>query len=142
MNKLDIVKSAIVGSSHPDNASFYTDDFQATDSLRRPPIDKKAWFGMVPMMVASFPDFGFVIEELKEEGDDVRLAGHFVGTFINDLNLSAMGMGVISAHGKQVTWPTAHSLVTFESEKITRWHGLDTEPDGEVLRYLKAVVAT
>ena len=139
MNKIDIVKSVILGSSNPNKAAVYADNFQVTNSVGEPPMDKSTWLGMEPLVLASFPDMEYVIEEIKEEGDGVRLTGHFTGTFTNDLDLSAMGMEVIPASGKKITWPNASELISVEDDKITRWHILDTGPDAGMAGFLRAL---
>jgi predicted ester cyclase len=137
MDKLDIVKSVLLGSDNPDKAAVYADDFQLTDSVGGPPMDKSTWLGMELLILASFPDMEYVIEEIKEEGDGVRLAGHFIGTFTNDLDLSAMGIGVIPASGKKITWASSSELITVEGNKITRWHSLNTGPDAGMAGFLR-----
>jgi hypothetical protein len=61
MNKIDIVRSVIIDGSSTDTSAFYSDDFQATDSVGGQPMDKRAWLAMTPLMRASFPDIGYVI---------------------------------------------------------------------------------
>lgn len=139
MNKIDIVRSAIVGSGYHDKASLYTDDFQSTNSMGQPPLDKNTWLGMEALLTGSFPDLEFVVEELAEDGDGVQLAGYFTGTFTNDLDLSVMGIGVIPASGEKINWPTNHNLITFDGDKIVQWHGLDTGPDAGFSGFLKAL---
>jgi len=142
MSRIDVVRSAIIGSNnHGANPDLYADDFQHTDELGGPPMDKNTWLAMSPVMFASFPDIEFVIEEIAEQGDQVRLVGHFVGTFTNDFDLSAMGMGVIPATGAKITFSTNTDLVTVEGGKITRWHGTDTGPDAGMTGFLKALGA-
>jgi predicted ester cyclase len=141
MNKIDIVRSVIIDGSSTDTSAFYSDDFQATDSVGGQPMDKRAWLAMTPLMRASFPDIGYVIEDIREEGEKVRLTGHFVGTFTNDLDLSALGVGVISASGKKITWPTSSGLITVKGDRITRWQDTDTGPDAGFSGFLKAIGA-
>jgi hypothetical protein len=137
MNRIDIVKSVLLGSSNPNKAAVYADDFQVTNSVGEPPMDKSTWLGMEPLVLASFPDMEYVIEEIKEEGDGVRLTGHFVGGFTNNLDLSAMGMEVIPASGKQITWPNASIHISVKGDKITKWHILATSPDAGMAGFLR-----
>jgi predicted ester cyclase len=137
MNKLDIVNSVMVGSGYSDKGSLYTDDFQATNSVGEPPFDKNTWLGMEELLMGSFPDFDFVIDEIEEDSDGVWLTGHFAGTFTKDLDLTAMGVGVIPASGKKVTWPNSRNLISFEGDKISRWHTLDTGPDAGMSGFLR-----
>ena len=139
MNAVDIVRSAFDYFGNPDRYSLYSDDFQWTDSLGSPPMDKGAWVGMGQMMEASFPDIEYVIEDINEEGDTVKVVGHFVGTFTNDLDLSPMGMDVIPASGEKTTWPSNTDLITVEGKKITRIHNPGTGPDAGLAGFLKAI---
>ena len=138
MNKIDVVKDAMLSQNDRSDKSYlYADHFQATNSIGEPAMDKLTWLAMTPMMAGSFPDFDYVVEDMHEDNDGVRVTGHFVGTFTNDLDLSAMGAGVVPATGKKVTWPTSHSLVSVENDKITRWHGLDTGADAGMPGFLR-----
>jgi predicted ester cyclase len=141
VNRIDVVKAVMLDSSDSDPSAFYADDFQATDSVGGQPMDKHAWLAMTPLMRASFPDIGYVVDDIREEGDKVRVTGHFVGIFTNDLDLSALGVGVIPASGKKITWPTSHSIVTLKGGKITRWHSTDTGPNAGVSGFFKAIGA-
>jgi predicted ester cyclase len=143
MNKIDLVRAVIIGidSSDSDPSPFYADDFQATDSVGGQPMDKRAWLAMTPLMRASFPDIEYVIDDIHEEDNKVRVTGHFVGTFTNDLDLSALGVGVIPANGKKIKWPTSSGLITVKGDKITRWHDTDTGPDAGFSGFLKVIGA-
>lgn len=137
MSKVDIVKSVMIGSGNPNKAAVYADDFQVVNSVGEPQMDKNTWLGMETLILASFPDMEYVVEEIKEESDVVRLTGHFTGTFTNDFDLSNMGMGVIPASGKKITWPTSSDLISVEGDKITRWHILATGPDAGMAGFLR-----
>ncbi len=139
MNKVDFVKSTIIGPNQSPNPAHYSDDFVSTDAVGSAPMDKTTWLSMTPLMQASFPDIEYVVEDIREEGGRVSLTGHFVGTFTRDLDLSAMGMGVIRASGKLVTWPTSHNLITVEGGQITKWESTDTGPDAGISGFLKVV---
>jgi hypothetical protein len=72
------------------------------------------------MMNASFKDYGFVLSNLQDEGDYIIMIGHFEGTHINDLDLTAMGLGIIPASDKKIVWPEASAKLTVEGGKIVR----------------------
>ena len=141
MNKVDIVREAFNLDNPELRASHLADDFQATDSLGGLPNSKEVWLGMGQMLRASFPDMEYVITHIHEEGDGVHVAGHFAGTFTSDLDMSPMGMGVISATGKKVMWPDSTRQVSFDGDKISRLHSPDTGPDAGVGGFLKALGA-
>ena len=108
MNKQDIIREAFtVGNS----GEHLADKFQFVDSIGSPPTNKEAWLGMAQFLTGALPDLYFTIESIKEDGEDFLLTGSFTGTFTNDLDLSAMDMGVIPATGKKVTWPSSSSRV-------------------------------
>ena len=93
MNKIELVKSANEWGN-PNRNSYYTDDFQFTDAVGSPPMDKSAFLAMGQLMESAMPDISTVIEDIREEGDDVVITSHWSGTFTNDFDLSAMsGIG-------------------------------------------------
>ena len=104
MNKIDIVKM-VFDMENPKRFDLVADDFQSTDSIGSPPLDKVGWQGRGDMLRASLPDIKYVIEDIQEDGEDVVVIGHFSGTFSNDLDVSAMGQGVIPATGRKVDFP-------------------------------------
>jgi hypothetical protein len=64
---------------------------------------------------------------------------HFSGTFTNDVDLSAWGMGVMPATGKCIDFPSGTDLVSFDNGKISKLHSLDTGPDVGMPGFLKAL---
>ena len=138
MTKFEIVRKAW-DASNPDRHSNLADDFQVTDELGSPPMDRASWIGMGDLIEAAMPDLEFVIDELREEGDDVVVGTRFVGTFTNDFDLSAAGMGVIPATGKAVEIGPNLARLSFEGDKISRLHGLDTGPDAGMAGFVKAM---
>jgi hypothetical protein len=138
MKKSEIVRKAW-DASDPDRHSHLADDFQYTDEFGSPAMDRASWIGMGDLMEAAMPDMEYVIDELREEGDDVVVGTRFVGTFTNDLDLSAAGMGVIPATGKAVEIGPNLARVSFEGDKISRLHGLDTGPDSSMAGFVKTI---
>ena len=120
MNKIDIAKATYSFDDFEESAKHLSDDFQGTDSVGGPPFDKAGWLGMGQMFKGSIPDIKVIVDEVHEEGDSVMLTSHFSGTFTNDLDLSAMGMGVIPASGKEIVWPEMSVKYMVEGEKIVR----------------------
>jgi hypothetical protein len=139
MDNVEIVRKAFTIEHWEEGQDLLADSFQSTDEAGSPPFDKDTWFGMGQMLQASFPDLENVIDDIREEGEDVSVTSHFVGTFANDLDLSAVGLGVIPASGKKVTWPPGTSLVTLEGGKITRIHNTETGPDAGMAGFLKVL---
>jgi hypothetical protein len=123
----------------PDQYSHYSDDFQFTDELGNPPQDKDTFVAEGQPMRSAPPDLAHVIEDIREEGDEVVVTSRFSGTFTNDLDLSAMGLGVVRATGKAVGWPTGSVRLSFDDGKISKMHGLDTGPDAGMPGFLRGL---
>jgi predicted ester cyclase len=138
MNKIEVVKAAF-DLNNPDRRSYWSEDFQRTDELGGPPMDWDSWQAMDGLMHAAFPDLGLAIEDIRENGDGVVVTTRFSGTFLNDLDLSAMGLGVVPATGKAVKFPPGTDLVRFENGKICEMHNLDTGPDVGMAGFFKAL---
>jgi hypothetical protein len=138
MTKFEIVRKAW-DASDPDRYSYLADNFQWTDELGSPAMDRASWKGMGDLLEAAMPDLEIVIDELREEGDDVVVGTRFVGTFTNDFDLSAVGMGVIPATGKPVEIGPNLARVSFDGDKISRLHGLEAGPDAGMAGFVKAM---
>jgi len=138
MNKIELVKAAF-DLDNPDRQAYWSEDFQRTDEMGNPPMTWEMWQAMDGLMRSAFPDLGLAIEDIRENGDGVVVTSRFSGTFTNDLDLSAMGMGVVPATGKAVKFPTGTDLVRFENGKICEMHNLDTRPDAGMAGFFKVL---
>ncbi|UCD53040.1 MAG: nuclear transport factor 2 family protein [Phycisphaerales bacterium] len=138
MNKIELARAAF-DLDDPDQYSHYSDDFQFTDELGNPPLDKDTFIAGGQPVRSAVPDLAEVIEDIREEGDDVVVTSHFSGTFTNDLDLSAMGLGVVRATGKAVVWPTGSSRLSFDDGKVSEMHGLDTGPNAGLPGFLRGL---
>ncbi len=138
MKKFEIVRKAW-DASNPDRHSNLANDFQVTDELGSPTMDRASWIAMGDRMEAAMPDLEYVIDELREEGGDVVVGTRFVGTFTNDFDLSAMGIGVIPATGGAVEIGPNLARLSFEGDKISRLHSLGTGPDAGMAGFVKAL---
>ena len=139
MNKIDITKETYSFADFEKSNSHLSDDFKGTDAVGGPPFDKAGWIGMGQMFRNSFPDIEVVIEDIHEHGDKVMITSHFTGTFTNDFDLSAMGMGVVPASGEMVTFPSSTSEISFDGDKVSRTHNLETGPEAGFPGLLKAL---
>ncbi|MCK4899071.1 MAG: nuclear transport factor 2 family protein [Anaerolineales bacterium] len=124
-NKLEIVNAyAKAAASWADNAeaaeACLADDFHTVDKDGKVVLSKEGFVGMGRMMVGSFPDFGFVTTDIRMEGSHVIFTGHNEGTHVSDLDLSAMGVGVVPASGKKIVWPEASMKLTVEGNRIAK----------------------
>jgi predicted ester cyclase len=137
MNKIEIVKKAFNFSTPiEEQKSYFTDDYQFSDSVGGPTMDKSAWFTMGDMYRASLPDAGFVFDEIHQDGEDVIATGHFTGTFTKDMDLTSLNLGVIKATGKSLTFPPGTSRVSFRGDKISANKDLTTGPNSGIVAFL------
>ncbi len=127
-SNLDVVKAwtSVPPGNTEASFAYLSDDFQNVDEDGNVVMDKEAYIGMAHMLFGSLPDFRFMRTGLRQEGDIVIMTGHFEGTFESDLNLLAMGAGVIPASGKKIVWPEVSVKVTVDGDKIVK-----EEPYGE-----------
>lgn len=119
MSKLDVVKAWTDTNDLANIEKYLSDDFRNISPKGQPQMDKKSYLGFASLLYAALPDMKYFRADLYEEGDYVIMKGHFEGTFENDLDLSAMGFGVIPANGKRVIWPESGAKVEVEGGKIT-----------------------
>jgi hypothetical protein len=140
MNKIDIVRKAI-GFETPvtEQKALFDDEYQFTDSIGGPAMDKAAWFAMGDLYRAAMSNPGYAIDEIHQEGEDVILTGRFTGTFVHDFDLSAMHMGVIKATGKPVKFSPSTSRISFKGDKIVHNHELGTGPNAGLPGFLAAI---
>ena len=110
-----------------------SDDFQFLDKDGNVMMDRASYFGFSRLMLASFEDLQFVYSGFTEEGDDTTVRSHWEGTFTGDLDLSAMGMGVIPASGKKIIWPESSSKWKVEGGKVITIQDLTEGGIGEFL---------
>lgn len=124
-SKLDVYKAYWDASwANPPSSNvealetYLSDDFQSLDEHGNVVMNKEAYTGMVKLLFTAFNDFKYVGSDLREEGDSVIVSGNFEGTHTGDLDMSAMGMGVIPASGKKIVWPVASSEFKVDGDKI------------------------
>ena len=98
--------------------TYLADDFQSLDIDGNVQMNREAYMGLVQLLFSAFEDFKTVFGDVREEGDSVFVSSHFEGTHTGDLDLSALGMGVIPASGKRIVWPQASTKWGFEGGKI------------------------
>ncbi len=139
MDKVEIVREAFTFGDLERSAAHLADDFQWSSEAGDAPMDKAAWFGMGALLQGSFPDISNVIEDIWEHGEDVMVTSHFSGTFINDLDMTPMGMGVIPASGAHVRFPSGTVRITFDGDKISRTHETDTGPEAGLAGFVRAL---
>ncbi len=136
MNKIEIVKKAFsFATPEEEKRSYYADDFKASD-VSGAVWDKTAWLSMSDLYRASVPDAGFIFDEIHQDGEDVIATGHFTGTFMHDMDLSMLNLGVIKATGKPLKFPSGSSRVSFRGDKIIANESLTTGPEAGLAGFL------
>ena len=138
-SKLDVVKAwtDVPSGDVEAEAAYLSDGFQFVDQDGNVVMNKEAWVGMGQLLLASFENWDYVVTDLRQEGDFVIMTGHFQGKHTADLDLSAMGMGVIPASGKEFVWPDESTKVMVEGDKIVR---LETYGDSGGMETFLAVL--
>ncbi|MEJ2598515.1 MAG: ester cyclase [Anaerolineales bacterium] len=123
--KVDVVRTFIDAAwSNPPssvieaNQTYLADDFQSLDKDGSVVMNKEAYIGMAHMMLSAFTGMKWVLSDLRQEGDSVIMSGHFEGRHTGDVDLSALGVGVVPASGKMVVWPQASVEYKVEGGKI------------------------
>jgi nicotinamidase-related amidase len=138
MDRIEFVR-LVNDWTKPLRKDYYTDDFQFTNAQGGPPLDRDATLAMSQLMQSAMPDIRTVIEDIREEGDDVVITSHWEGTFVNDFDLSVLGLGVTSATGKAVVLPTSTVRISFDGDKISTIHDPATGPDAGTAGFVKAL---
>jgi len=116
-------------------ATYFSDDFQFSGPVPEP-MDGKKWIALLKTLNTAFPDMDYNIRTLGVEGDMVRMTNKLTGTHTVDLDLSAMGMGIIPATGKSISLPEESGEATVKNNKITSVH-VDSGKDGGLMGILK-----
>jgi hypothetical protein len=109
-----------IGGNREALADYFSDDFQMLDKDGSFVMNKEMLLAGMRQSNQAFTDYGFVRSDVREAGEFVIMSGHFEGTHTGDLDLSAMGIGVIPASGKKIVWPEASEKITVEGDKIIR----------------------
>jgi predicted ester cyclase len=102
-------------------ASYLSGDFQFSGPVPQP-ISGPEWMGMSVALKAAFPDINYNFQVVSVEGDVVKTSTQLSGTHTGDLDLSAMGMGVIPATGVSFNNPAEEGEATVRGGKMTSLH--------------------
>lgn len=98
---------------------YLSEDFKNLNKDGSVQGDREAYVGIGVMISAALTDFKWVLTELSEEVEGkVVNKGHFEGTHTADLDLSALGLGVVPASGKKIVWPDATVIFEVKGDKI------------------------
>lgn len=139
MSKTDVVRDFLNRGIDLDHAAnVFADDFQWVNSTGQA-FGKEAYLGLGANMLAAFPDLRYVVEDIHEADDGVIARGHWEGTFENDFDMSAMGIGVIPPNGEAIVWPTNTARWGVEGDQITSITDTSTGPDAGMPGFLRAL---
>jgi predicted ester cyclase len=119
------------------NETYLSDDFQVFDKDGNVEMDRQTYLGSAQLLFAAFEDYKYLYNDIRAEGDDVIVSGHFEGTHTRDLDLTMMGLGVIPASGEKIVWPEATIKLKIEGDKIASLVNLDDA--GGMVAFLEAL---
>jgi hypothetical protein len=100
------------------DSTYLSDDFKSLDKDGNLVMSREMYTGMGHLLATAFKDLKYVLSDLHEVEDGVIVTGHFEGIHTGDLDLSAMGLGVIPASGKKIVWPESSNKFKIAGEKI------------------------
>jgi predicted ester cyclase len=109
--------------------STLSNDFQFSGPVPQP-ISGPAWMGMSASMKAAFPDLNYQFKIESVDGNTVNISAQLKGTHKGNLDLTAMGMGVIPPTNK--SFAAAHELgkAIVQDDKVKTWATQATEGAG------------
>jgi SnoaL-like polyketide cyclase len=134
MNARETVKtlqSALQSGDFKKAKTFLSDDFQFSGPIPEP-VNGEQWMGISTNLKVAFPnlDYHFGIE--SAEGNVVHISAQLSGKHTGNLDLTAMGMGVIPATGKSFSAKREQADVTLRGDKVASWAVQPTEGAGLV----------
>ena len=121
-SNIDIVKKwqSVPMADVEGKVACLSDEWESFDRNGNVVMTRESMPGMVQLFLGSFSDWRYVLNHLREEDGAVIMRCHFEGKFTGDLDLSAMGMGLIPASGKDIVWEENDQKVTVVEGKIAR----------------------
>ena len=109
--------------------STLANDFQFSGPVPQP-ISGPVWMGMSASLKAAFPDLNYQFKIESVEGDKVNISAELKGTHSGNLDLTAMGMGVIPATNKSFAAKHEHGEASVQDGKVKTWAMKPTEGAG------------
>jgi hypothetical protein len=100
--------------------SLLSDEFQFSGTSPEP-MNRDAWLRMSRSLKKAFPDLDYRFHVDGTDGDVVRVSAKPKGTHTNDLDVSAMNMGVVPATKKAFFNPHERGKLTVRGGKVTSW---------------------
>jgi len=121
--------NAIQGGDFEKAKSLLTSDFTFSGPVPEP-INGPAWLGLSASLRAAFPDLIYQFKIEGVDGNIVNISAALKGTHTGDLDLTAMGMGIIPATNKSFAATREHGKVTVQGDKVKSLANEPTEGAG------------
>jgi hypothetical protein len=93
------------------------------------PLPLQPVIGLILTLKKAFPDIQYNARIQRVEGNVVHVTPHLTGTHTGDLDLTAMGMGVIPPTGRSFNLPEETGRLTVEGDKVVNFR-IDPIPGG------------
>jgi hypothetical protein len=110
-------------------ASFLSEDFRFMGPVPEP-IGGMEWIGLSKSLKRAFPDIQYNLRIDSIEGDVVRTTTQLSGTHTGELDLTAMGFGVIPATGISFSNPEEEGDAVVKGDKVISLHVKSVEGSG------------
>ncbi len=110
-------------------ASLMSEDFKFVGPVPEP-MTGMQWLGLSKSLKKAFPDLQYNFRIDRVEGDVVGTTTRLTGTHTGELDLTAMGFGVIPASGKTFINPKEEGEAVVKGDKIVSLHVKSTEGSG------------
>lgn len=112
-------------------ANYLAPDFQFSGPIPQP-VGRDQFLGLMENMLRAFPDIEFNTRIVSVDGNVVRFTNQLAGTHTGDLDLSAMGMGVIPATGRSFSMARENGESVIEDGYIVSTHVAPTKGAGMI----------
>lgn len=110
-------------------ASYLSEDFKFMGPVPEP-IGGMEWIGLSKSLKRAFPDIQYNLRIDNIEGDVVRTTTQLRGTQTGDLDLTAMGFGVIPATGISFSNPEEEGEAVVKGDKVVSLYVKSVEGSG------------
>ena len=94
------------------------------------PLGKDAYLNTMRNLINAFPDLDYHYRVIDADDEHVRYASYMTGTHTGDLDLTAMGMGIIPPTGKSFKTVEEEGEVWFTDEGKAKRIVIHTEEGG------------
>jgi predicted ester cyclase len=134
MNNKEIAKAYVAAFNAGDFktlAKYLAADFQFSGPIPQP-VGRDQFLSLMENMLRAFPDIKFNTQLVSIDGNVVRFTNQLAGTHTGDLDLSAMGMGVIPATGKSFSMARENGESVIEDGYVVSTHVAPTKGAGMI----------